>query len=96
MTTEPSTYTRLSRNPDTRAAMFTACELCVCATNTELIGTSRGATVSTVTSACGRAGAPFSSLPQPPTNSAAADSASRGNHARIERVWGVTSFMEGP
>ena len=33
LTTAPSVYTRLSRKPDTRAAMLTACELCVCATN---------------------------------------------------------------
>ena len=32
LTTEPSVYRRLSRKPETRAWMLTACELCVCAT----------------------------------------------------------------
>jgi hypothetical protein len=32
LTTLPSTYNRLSSQPDTRAWTLTACELCVCAT----------------------------------------------------------------
>ena len=55
--------------------MVTACELCVCATYTELTGTSLAATVSVVTSTGGLAASFFSSLPQPATRKSDAMSA---------------------
>ena len=86
LTTAPSVYTRLSRKPDTRAAILTACELCVCATKIDVTGTSRATTVNAVTSSGGRATSFLSSLPHPPARSIAALSATTGNTARAGRV----------
>ena len=86
LTTEPSTYMRLSRNPDTRAWMLTACELCVCATKVAVTGVSRGATVSTVTSTGGRSAVFFSSLPQPASKASDATNAAASTRKASARA----------
>ena len=96
LTTAPSVYTRLSRKPDTRAAMLTACELCVCATKTEVTGTSRGTIVSAVTSMGGRATSFVASLPQPERRSIAATATRTDDIPRAGRASIFSSVMKGP
>src|SRR5450631_4601510 len=57
--------------------MFTACELCVCATYSAVTGTSLAATATVVTAIGTLAGATLSSLPQP--GSAMASAAATSN-----------------
>ena len=81
---------------DTRAAMLTACELCVCATNTDVTGTSRGVIVSAVTSVRRARRVLLFLLAAAPTTSSEALSATSGSKARAGRVQALTRFMGGP
>src|SRR5450631_857847 len=66
--------------------MFTACELCVCATYSAVTGTSFAATAMVVTAIGAGDGATFASLPHPASQANGAAAASNAATARSDAV----------